>query len=269
MNTINKLISAYNHNEGDVSRIKYIVIHYVGALGGAKANCQYYGGGDRQASAHYFVGFDGEIWQCVEDANVAWHCGANSYVHPECRNANSIGIEMCVRKRNTASLGAEEHDWYFEDATVSSAVELTKYLMNKYGVPADHVIRHYDVTGKICPNPYVYNDGNHTWSQFKTSLSGGSLVTQELYRVRKSWDDTKSQIGAYANLDNAKNACTNGYIVITVPFLQDYRVAGVLAGVIYEQDLRSMLISEAYGNEGYSFIADTKGNVIVSTNSEQ
>lgn len=215
MNTINKLISAYNHNGGSASRIKYIVIHYVGALGGAKANCQYYGGGDRSASAHYFVGFDGEIWQCVEDANIAWHCGASSYVHSECRNANSLGIEMCVRKRNTSHLGATDHDWYFENETVTSAIELTKYLMNKYSVPADHVIRHYDVTGKICPNPYVYNDGNHTWSQFKSALSGGASAptTKNLYRVRKTWEDAKSQIGAYASLDNAKNACKNGYTV--------------------------------------------------------
>jgi N-acetyl-anhydromuramyl-L-alanine amidase AmpD len=61
MKKINRLISGYNHNQGSISRIKYIVIHYVGALGGAKENCQYYAGGNRNASAHYFVGFDGEI----------------------------------------------------------------------------------------------------------------------------------------------------------------------------------------------------------------
>ena len=171
---INKLISGYNFNTGNVSRIKYIVIHYVGALGGAKANCQYYAGGDRSASAHYFVGFEGEIWQSVEDANIAWHCGASSYKHPECRNANSIGIELCVRKKNTASMGAEDKDWYFEDATVTAAAELTRYLMEKYGVPAKNVIRHYDVTGKICPNPYVYNTTAHPWDEFKQLISGGA-----------------------------------------------------------------------------------------------
>ena len=103
---INRKISKYNFNKGSVSRIKYIVIHYVGALGGAEDNCRYYGGGNRNASAHYFVGFNGEVWQCVEDANIAWHCGASSYKHAECRNANSIGIEMCVRKKNTKSMGA-------------------------------------------------------------------------------------------------------------------------------------------------------------------
>lgn len=141
-------------------------------------NCRYYGGGNRNASAHYFVGFNGEVWQCVEDANIAWHCGASSYKHAECRNANSIGIEMCVRKKNTKSMGATDKDWYFEDATVEAAAELTRYLMNKYGVPASHVIRHYDVTGKICPNPYVYNTSAHTWDEFKRKISGQAETPQ-------------------------------------------------------------------------------------------
>ena len=96
---INQLLTPYNYNSGTLSRVKYIVIHYVGATGGAKANCQYYANAYRGASAHYFVGFDGEIWQAVEDKNIAWHCGAKSYKHPECRNANSIGIELCVRNK--------------------------------------------------------------------------------------------------------------------------------------------------------------------------
>lgn len=95
-----------------------------------------------------------------------------------CRNANSIGIEMCVRKKNTKSMGATDKDWYFEDATVEAAAELTRYLMNKYGVPASHVIRHYDVTGKICPNPYVYNTSAHTWDEFKRKISGQAETPQ-------------------------------------------------------------------------------------------
>ena len=165
---INKLLTPYNHNTGSVDRIKYIVIHYVGALGGARANCQWYAEGDRGASAHYFVDFDGAVWQSVEDKDIAWHCGAKSYRHPECRNANSIGIEMCVR--NKGSQADTSRDWYFEDATVAAAIRLTRELMDKYHVPADHVIRHYDVTGKICPNPYVYNTTTHTWGAFKAAL---------------------------------------------------------------------------------------------------
>lgn len=217
MRNINRLISGYNFNPGSISRIKYIVIHYTGALGDAKANCNYFAGGNRNASAHYFVGYDGAIWQSVEDANIAWHCGASSYKHNECRNANSIGIELCVRKKNTASMGATDKDWYFEDATVEAAAELTRYLMDKYGVPADRVIRHYDVTGKICPNPYVYNTTVHTWDEFKRLISGGAASAgnsgKKLYCVRKSWEDADGQLGAFESLDNAKKACIAGYNV--------------------------------------------------------
>lgn len=163
-----KSLTPYNHNEGIADRIKYIVIHYVGATGGAEANCKWYAGADRRASAHYYVDFDGSVWQSVEDQNIAWHCGAKSYKHPECRNANSIGIEMCVR--NKGSQADTSRDWYFEDATVQTAIALTKELMAKYNIPADHVIRHYDVTGKICPNPFVYNHTKHTWEAFKAAL---------------------------------------------------------------------------------------------------
>ena len=76
---VNKLLTPYNHNFGNIDRIKYIVIHYVGATGGAKANCEYYAGGNRGASAHYYVGFEGEVWQSVEDKDIAWHCGGKKY----------------------------------------------------------------------------------------------------------------------------------------------------------------------------------------------
>ena len=167
---INKFLTPYNLNRlGDANRIKYIVIHYVGATGGAEANCRYYASKYIGASAHYYVGFSGEIWQSVEDGDIAWHCGAKSYRHPECRNSNSIGIELCVR--NKGSQAADSRDWYFEDATVQAAIELTMGLMEKYGIPADRVMRHYDVTGKICPNPYVYNHTAHTWEAFKAALT--------------------------------------------------------------------------------------------------
>ena len=185
---INKLLTPYNYSSGSANRIRYIVIHYVGATGGAEANCKYYASKYIGASAHYYVGFDGEIWQSVEDKNIAWHCGAKSYKHSECRNSNSIGIELCVRNRG--SQAADSRDWYFEDATVQTAIELTKMLMKKYDIDAEHVLRHYDVTGKICPNPYVYNHTSHTWDDFKAALmakvsAGWEYDGQPKYRYMK------------------------------------------------------------------------------------
>lgn len=195
---INKLLTPYNFTDkNDTGRIKYIVIHYVGALGDAEANCKYYAGKYIGASAHYYVGFDGAVWQSVEDEDIAWHCGAKSYVHPDARNSNSIGIELCVRKGNTKKLGAEDKDWYFEEATVQAAAELTKALMTKYGIQADHVIRHYDITGKICPNPYVFNAGEDTWGRFKALLSSNTGEAQEGTKITGKAKATAKQMLDY------------------------------------------------------------------------
>lgn len=163
---INRLITRRNYTASSNRSIKYIVVHYVGATGGAEDNCKYFYSTYRGASAHYFVGHAGEVWQCVDDRNISWHCGAVRYKHGGCRNTNSIGIELCCRKK--------DGKWYFEDATVSSAVELIKELMKKYNIPIENVIRHYDVTGKRCPEPYVRDA--EAWRAFKAKLTDKKTV---------------------------------------------------------------------------------------------
>ena len=177
---INKLLTKVNYRKGTNKQNKYIVVHYVGATGGAEANCRYFQSNYRGASAHYFVGHEGEIWQCVEDSNIAWHCGASSYKHPYCRNENSIGIELCCRKNNSNGT------WYFEEETVKATIELTKELMKKYNIPAANVIRHYDVTGKTCPEPYVRDTA--AWNTFKANLTS-TTVSASGYLVRIKSND--------------------------------------------------------------------------------
>lgn len=117
----------------------------------------------RGASAHFFVGHNGEIWQCVEENDTAWHCGAKTYKHKECRNSNSIGVELCVKKDANGQ-------WYYTEETKKAAIQLFAYLMDKYGIDEKHVLRHYDVTGKICGEPDV-RSGNKEWSAFKSAIS--------------------------------------------------------------------------------------------------
>ena len=230
---IEKLLTPYNFNDkNNVGRIKYIVIHYVGALGGAKANCQYYASKYIGASAHYFVGFDGEIWQSVDDGDVAWHCGASSYKHAECRNTNSIGIELCVRTKG--SQAADSKDWYFEDATVKAAIELTKYLMQKYGVPASNVIRHYDVTGKICPNPYVYNTTKHTWDAFKKAIAeSGTEDKDSMTKITGKAEATAKQMTAYIK---AKNGSVAQSVLDMIPlYLSEGEAENIRGDIAFAQ----------------------------------
>lgn len=162
-----KNITNRNRTISNGRAIKYIVIHFVGAVSSAKANSNYFKNTYRGASAHYFVD-DGSIYQVVEDKDVAWHCGANSYKHKNCRNSNSIGVEMCCFK-NGSKIDINEN-------VVNRTIELTKELMTKYNIPIENVIRHYDVTGKACPEPFISNVCR--WNNFKSRLGQVSTSTQ-------------------------------------------------------------------------------------------
>ena len=138
----------------------YLTIHYTANNGDtAYNNTQYFKTEYRGASANYFVD-ENEIWQCVRDEDIAWHCGAEVYYN-NCRNENSIGIEMCSRKYDNGA-------YYFKDETIKNTIELVKYLMKLYNIPIENVVRHYDVTRKVCPRPYVNNVA--LWNDFKSQL---------------------------------------------------------------------------------------------------
>lgn len=154
-----KQANSKNYKQGRNKRPEYIVIHYTSNQGDtAKNNADYFAREDVGASANYFVD-ESEIWQSVADTDTAWHCGAKTYRHPECRNANSIGVEICMNdKKGNVRQGS-----------IATAAELVRYLMQRYGVPVDRVIRHYDVTGKYCPGPMV--DDPALWAAFQQSLT--------------------------------------------------------------------------------------------------
>ena len=160
---------------------KYIVIHYVGAVSSSKANADYFYSVNRQASAHYFVD-ENEIWQVVKEGDRAWHCGTTGkYYHPECRNTNSIGIEMCCYNNNGTIDIKEE--------VVNKTIELTKELMAKYNIPVENVIRHYDVTHKICPAPFVNNESR--WNDFKSRLISKTDIECKAHIENIGWTQWK------------------------------------------------------------------------------
>lgn len=167
--TVKRNLTAYNKQKRTkpMNKDGYIVIHWVGAVSSAKNNAQYFAGGDRQASAHYFVD-DNEIWQSVLTKNYAsWHCGgglqsnAGHKWYGICKNDNSIGIEMCCARGKDGKM-------YITDKTIARTGKLVKWLMSYYGIPASHVIRHFDVTGKDCPHGYTTDKD---WKKLKEALT--------------------------------------------------------------------------------------------------
>ena len=174
---IKKKLTPYNYTAMSGKKNLYIVVHYVGAVSTAKNNAEYYCNNRLSASAHYFVD-ENDIYQVVEDKDRAWHIpnklqGKNGHTfYGKCTNSNSIGVELCCKIKNGDT-------WYFEDKTVENAAELIRFLMDKHNIPIERVIRHYDVTGKICPAPFI-NDA--AWAEFKKRITGGSPMTLEEQR---------------------------------------------------------------------------------------
>lgn len=160
------------------SAIKYIVIHYTANDGDSdESNARYFANNSVKSSAHYFVD-DDSITQSVPDHYVAWAVGGTKYSNTNitsggkyytiCTNSNSISIELCDTKR--------DGKYYPSAATIQNALAFTRKLMKKYNIPQSHVIRHFDVTGKICPAYWCGTKAkNNLWkTEFYNRLSGTS-----------------------------------------------------------------------------------------------
>lgn len=160
---------------------KYLVIHYTAGTvdngTAAKANTTYFKTEYRGASAHYFVDCTNNVYRCVSDDLVAWHCGANTYYHDYCRNSNSIGIEICSYKENGV--------YKFKPETVQNALLLARYIVKKYNIPKSNVVMHYHVTHKICAAPFMSNGKPSTaWTNFLNAIFDGSSIEDNSIKIQ-------------------------------------------------------------------------------------
>ncbi|MBE6023807.1 MAG: N-acetylmuramoyl-L-alanine amidase [Cellulosilyticum sp.] len=145
----------YSRPGQKLTKMKKIVVHWVGnATSTAKANRNYFESlKDKKiyASAHYIIGLQGEIIQCIPENEIAYHATtANPY---------SIGIENC------------HPDWSgkFNEKTYKSLIKLCADICKRYNLnPEQDIIRHYDVSGKVCPKYYVENEA--AWNVLKSDV---------------------------------------------------------------------------------------------------
>lgn len=191
------------------------------------------------ACVHAFIdGHTGDVTQTLPWNYRGWHCGSGSNGSA---NNTHIGVEMCepgtIRYTGGASF-VDNNPTATKRVVVrtyNAAVELFAYLCKKYDLnpTKDGVIISHSEGHKrgIASN---HGDVEHLWNKFGLTMdqfrkdvkaamkgettSGGSgsssgSGSKQLYRIRKSWKNAKSQIGAYESLANAKKACKPGYTV--------------------------------------------------------
>ena len=148
-------VNPYSRPGTELKEVKGIVIHYTGNPGTtAMQNRNYFEGlaesKKTKASSHFIVGLAGEILQCVPLNEIAY--ASNQ------RNADTISIECCI----------DNEAGKFNEKTYDALVHLTAWLVGEYDLKIVDIIRHYDVTGKLCPKYFVEHES--AWVDFKMDV---------------------------------------------------------------------------------------------------
>jgi hypothetical protein len=150
---------------------------------------------NNEVSFHYAVD-DKEVVQGIPENRNAWHSGDGGNGKG---NREGIAIEICYSKSGGEKFTKAEEN----------AVELIVDILKRYGWGVDKVTKHQDYNGKYCPHRTL----DLGWDRFIKMIEAKLNPVIPLYRVRKSWDDAKSQVGAFRVLKNAKTVCKPGYYV--------------------------------------------------------
>ena len=148
-----------------LEKIDGVVIHYVGNPDTtAQANRNYFaslsdGAEGIYASSHFIVGLEGEVVQCVPLTEISYASNV--------RNEDTVAVEVCH----------PDETGQFSPVTYGRTVELTAWLCRTFRLdPERDVIRHFDVTGKLCPKYYV--DHSDAWEAFLLDVAA-ELEAQE------------------------------------------------------------------------------------------
>jgi len=137
--------NAYSRPQEQLETIEEIYVHYTANPGTSAAqNRSYFENlgitGETSASAHFVIGYEGEIIQCLPLDEIGYAVAEHNY--------SSVSIECCYLNE----------DGSFTDATYQSLVQLTGWLLREYELDLSAIKRHYDASGKMCPLYFVENE---------------------------------------------------------------------------------------------------------------
>ncbi|MDE7428763.1 MAG: N-acetylmuramoyl-L-alanine amidase, partial [Lachnospiraceae bacterium] len=138
-------VNDYSRPGTKVNRIKSIFVHYTANPGtSAQQNRSYFANlaqtKERSASAHFIIGYEGEILQCIPLDEQAY--GVKT------RNDDSLSIECCYLNENGK----------FTQETYDTLIHTLAWLIQEYDLSTEDILRHYDCGGKLCPLYYVEHE---------------------------------------------------------------------------------------------------------------
>ena len=187
---IRRLTSEHNTSRRFGS-VEYIAIHYTAGFedgpGKARDNAEFYAQTEIAASADFFVDRGGIVqYNPAPERRYCWAVGGTSKpdksqgggsLWNKARNSNTVSIELCSRydepvDLNNLPLPNDPH-YKLAPETVQMGAELAAYLLAEFMLPADRLIRHFDVTGKLCPGVVGWNEASGSvrkWQEFQAAV---------------------------------------------------------------------------------------------------
>lgn len=215
--TNSKLISytklSPNHSGQRTHSIDRITPHCVVGQLSCESICGCFTSPSRQASCNYGIGKDGRISLCVEEKNRSWCSSSNA------NDQRAVTIECASDMSEPYAMNSAVYNSLVRLCTDICKRDGKKKLLwfadkNKtlnYTPKADEMVLtvHRWFANKSCPSNWLYSRlgdlaAKVTSELSKTTSGGGTASTSQMYRVRKTWSDSKSQLGAYKLLANAK-----------------------------------------------------------------
>ena len=148
-------VNEYSRPGDPLTEVNNIFVHYTANPGTSAAQNRSYfeqlkDNHERSASAHFIIGYNGEILQCVPLDEIAYAV--------QTRNEDSISIECCYKADNGQ----------FTQETYDSLIRLLSWLIDAYELEPEDILRHYDCGGKKCP--IYYTEHEDAWEQLKEDV---------------------------------------------------------------------------------------------------
>ena len=213
-----------NHSGQRTHSIDRITPHCVVGQLSAESICGCFTSPSRQASCNYGIGTDGKVSLCVEEKNRSWCSSSNA------NDQRAVTIECASDKTEPYAMNSKVYDSLIKLCTDICRRNGKKKLLwlgdrNKtlnYTPKSDEMVLtvHRWFANKSCPGGWLYARLGDLAAKVTAALSTGTGVSadkaaSQLYRVRKTWADSKSQKGAFSVLANAKKCADSnkGYSV--------------------------------------------------------
>lgn len=245
------------------NKITHIVIHHMAGNLSVETCGNVFADSNREASANYGIGSDGRIGMYVEEKDRSW---ATS-------NAEIDNKAVTIEVANSSSGG----NWLVSAKALQTVIELCTDICKRNGISklsytgdkSGNLHMHKWYASTACPGPYLASKFPYIAQEVNKNLSGSSSKSS-LYRVRKSWSDSKSQIGAYANLDNAKKVVDknpsykafneNGIQVYPVDLTSSYKVKVKITDLYIRKGPGTSYTAAGFIEPGVYTIVETRGN---------